>query len=106
MAERLFDVDPLSGMRTYFSTSDGGDTWNFRREQDLNPVLDMNKAAQQETMDKREDVWHAAHIPPLIIYEWLTKHGVDLYNSNHQDGVKRLLNDPDYRYLRVNKFIM
>ncbi len=106
LSERLFDYDPLSGTKTWFSTSDDGDTWNFRREQDVEAILDRNKASQAAGFDKRENTWHAAHIPTNIIYEWLTKHGVDLFNPGHQDGVAKLLNDPDYRYLRVNHFIL
>ena len=106
MSERLFDVCPLSGMKTFFSTEDDGDTWNFRREQDVSLALDCNKASQSAGFDKRQDTWHAAHIPPVIIYDWLHKHGVNIFNPDHEDGVKRLLNDPDYRYLRVNHFIM
>lgn len=106
MGERLFDVDPMSGMKTFFSTDDDGDTWNFRREQDVSFALNCNKAAQNEDFDKRDDTWHAAHIPPLVIYEWIAKHGVNIFNPDHEGGVKRLLNDPDYRYLRVRNFIM
>jgi hypothetical protein len=47
-----------------------------------------------------------ASIPACIIYEWITKHGVNLYNPNHQDGVKRLLNSSDYRWLKVREIIL
>lgn len=105
--ERLFDYDPTTGVRTWFSSSDeDGGTWRFRREQDVSPILDANKEAQSEDWDKRSDMWHAAHIPTLVMYEWATKHGVEMWNPEHKDGVKRLLNDPEYRYLRVRNFIL
>jgi len=105
--ERLFDYDPATGVRTWFSSSDeDGGTWKFRREQDVSPILDANKEAQTDSWDKRSEMWHAAHIPTLVMYEWATKHGVEMWNPEHKDGVKRLLNDPEYRYLRVRNFIL
>lgn len=107
MTERLFDYDPLTGMKTWFSSSDeDGGTWRFRYEQDTTPVLDANKEQQAEGFDRRSNWWHAARIPVGIQMEWLVKHGVRAWDKNHAEGVKRLLNDPDYRYLRVNHFIM
>ena len=105
--ERLFDYDPTTGVKTWFSSDEeNGGQWHFRREQDVAPILDRNKAAQAESWDKRSEMWHAAHIPTLVMYEWATKHGVEMWNPNHKDGVKRLLNHPDYRYLRVREFII
>lgn len=108
MSERLFDYDPATGLRTWFSSSDeDGGTWRFRYEQDdMSPLLDQNKSSQADGFDKRSDMWHAAKIPVGIMYEWKAKHGVEVWNPAHKDGVRRLLNDPDYRYLRVNHFIM
>lgn len=107
MSERLFDHDPDTGMKTWFSSSDDNQgTWQFRYEQDCNPILDENKSTQADGFDKRSDFWHAAKIPNVIIMEWMTKHGVNLYDKNHAAGVRRLLNDPDYRYLRVQHFII
>lgn len=104
--ERLFDYNPASGMKTWFSSDDDGDTWRFRYEQDTSPILDANKASQNEDFDKRDDMWHAAKIPAVVLMEWLTKHGVEYWNKNHAPAVKRLLNSNEYRHLRVRHFIM
>lgn len=107
MDERLFDYDPTSGMKTWFSSSDeDGGTWRFRYEQDVSPILDHNKESQAEGFDKRSEMWHAAKIPSVIILEWMTKYGVNLWDKNHAPAVKRLLNSDEYRYLRVKHFIM
>lgn len=106
MTERLLDYDPFTGVRQWFSSSEDGDTWHVRHEQDTQAFTDLNKEQQADGWDKREDMWHAARIPNVIIVEWMVKHGVNLFDPNHKPGVKRLLNDPDYRYLRVNHFIM
>ena len=105
--ERLLDHNPDTGMKTWFSSSDENEgTWNLRYEQDTSPILNRNKAAQAEAWNRREDMWHAAHIPSIVLLEWKHKHGVEAWNPNHKGGVRRLLDDPDYRYLRVNHFIM
>lgn len=106
MSERLLDYDPVSGMKTWFSSENEGDTWHLRYEQDTSDIVDHNKSMQSESLDRRADMWHAAKIPIVVMMEWKNKHGIEAWNPNHKDGVKRLLNDPDYRYLRVNHFIM
>ena len=102
-----FDYDPATGVRTWFSSDEeNGGQWHFKREQDVAPILDRNKEAQAETWDKRSEMWHAAHIPTFVMYEWATKHGVEFWNPAHKDGVKRLLNSDEYRWCRVKNFII
>jgi hypothetical protein len=104
--ERLLDYDPSNGLKTWFSTSDDEDTWHVRYEQDTSPILDTNKSQQADGFDRRADMWHAARIPIVVMMDWKHKHGVEAWNPHHKDGVRRLLNDPEYRYLRVNHFIL
>jgi hypothetical protein len=105
--ERLLDYDPSTGMKTWFSSSDDdGGTWNLRYEQDVSPLLDANKSAQVDSWDKRADMWHAASIPNVVLMEWVVKHGIEYWNPNHKEGVKRLLNSDEYRHLRVRNFII
>lgn len=107
MSEKLLDYDPFTGVKTWFSSSEeNGGTWNLRYEQDASPILDQNKSSQAESFDKRSELWHAAKVPCIVILEWLHKYGVNMYDKSHADGVKRLLNSDEYRYLRVNHFIM
>jgi hypothetical protein len=55
---------------------------------------------------KARDMVHVASIPPAIVMEWLVKYGVRAWDRNHAAAVKRLLNDGEYRYLRVNNLII
>jgi hypothetical protein len=107
MSERLFDVDPATGTKTWFSSSDdNGGTWSFRREADVAPVLDRNKSAQADGFDRRSEMWHAGHIPAVVIDLWRDKYGVDIFNKDHMPAVKRLLNSNEWAYLRPNTFRM
>lgn len=76
----------------------------------IDAVIDRNKATQAESFDKSSDMWHAAHIPIGVMYEWKVKHGVDAWRyascEETKRKVNRLLNDPEWRYLRVRNFII
>jgi hypothetical protein len=110
----LIDFDPATGLKKYIGDNpDDSEGVCVRYEQDaasIKTVIDRNKESQATGFDKRSDFWHAAHIPIGVMYEWKVKHGVDAwkYSSCEETRrkVNRLLNDPDYRYLRVNNFIM
>jgi hypothetical protein len=102
--ELLLDFDPMSGMKEWISTDEDTGQIRVRYEQDISATLDDNRTAEAEGFDRRSDFWHAAKIPNIVIMEWAVKHGVQFWNPAHQDGVKRLLNDPEYKHLRRARF--
>lgn len=112
MSERweLIDHCAETGLRKWMNYDEATDAIQISYDQDRaaqDIILNRNKAAQADNaLDRRSDMWHAAHIPIGVMYEWKVKHGVDAWDPAHRDGIKRLLNDPEYRYLRVNHFIM
>jgi hypothetical protein len=71
---------------------------------DNHEVIERNK--QIEGLGMGKELRLAASIPPGVQYEWLDKFGIEFWNPAHKDGVRRLLNSSDYRYLRVNHFMM
>lgn len=96
-------------MRTYLGGGDDDDTVLVRREFDpiaATALLDLNKARQNEDFDRKSEMWHAASIPISVMYEWLTKHGVNAWDPRHSDGVKKLLNSSDYRWCMVKNIIL
>jgi hypothetical protein len=54
----------------------------------------------------RDELRLSARIPLTVYYEWKNKFGVDVFNPDHKEGVKRLLNSADYRYLKTTKRIL
>jgi hypothetical protein len=110
----LIDHNPHNGLKKYLGDNpDDPEGLLVRYEQDaasLKAILDANKSAQAESWDKRSEVWHAGHVPIGVMYEWKVKYGVDAWKyascEETRRKVNRLLNDPDYRYLRVRNFII
>jgi hypothetical protein len=69
-------------------------------------LIGRNRDMQNESFDRSADMWHAASIPTRVMYEWLTKFGVNAWNPNHSDAVKKLLNSGDYRWCKVKHIIL
>lgn len=102
---KVLDHDPLTGITQYWDENEATGEISLIDEfqvADTKAIVDQNKRMEGQGMGKE---WRlAASIPPQVQYEWLDKYGVEFWNPAHADGVKRLLNDPDYRYLRINWF--
>jgi hypothetical protein len=101
----LIDWNPDTGLRKYIGDHpDDPDGVLVRYEQSgksIEKILDRNKRAQIDNAGKKlGDLEKVAEIPIGVMYEWLVKYGVDCWNPNHSDAVKRLLNSSDYRYLK------
>lgn len=107
--KRLFGTDPLSGAVETFEYDEDTDTTIIHRREDITASLEANKRMQNSGSDgytPSRDMVLQASIPVGIIFEWLTKYGVNFWDKNDMPAVKRLLNSNEYRYLRVNKLII
>jgi hypothetical protein len=104
--KKILDHDSETGITEVFHGSADGETYTIETIQDISPLLDANKAQQNEGFNKRSDMWHAASIPAVVQLEWLTKFGVDMHDKNHWPAVKRLLNSSDYAHLRRSNFTL
>lgn len=104
---RLVSENPLSGVRVKYDYDEASESHVLVTEIDRrlsHATVERNKQLEGHGMGKE---WRlAASIPPEIQFEWMDKYGVEFWNPDHQDGVKRLLNSNEYRYLRVNHFIL
>jgi hypothetical protein len=107
MSKRFFDHCPMTGVTEWYEETDTG--FNLHYEQDCEPIVEANKAKQSSGRAyyaKDNEMWKVASIPITVQYQWLTKHGVDVMNRDHWHGVKRLLNDPEWRYLKTAEIII
>ncbi|HET7154984.1 MAG TPA: hypothetical protein VFI87_06415, partial [Hyphomicrobiaceae bacterium] len=81
----LLDYNEHTGLRKWMGYDEGTDEVLISYDQDKaaeQTILDRNKSTQNESFDKRSEMWHAAHIPVGVMFEWLTKHGVDAWNPH------------------------
>lgn len=105
MSRRLLEYDPSRGLRIDFESLGDGQ-YALHYEQDVEPLLDHNKALQGESINRRSEFRHYASVPIAIQYKWIQEYGVDPLAPEHQDLLKRLLNSNEYRYLRTQEVII
>lgn len=69
-------------------------------------ILEENK--QADALNKRSEFWHVGHVPASLGMKWLVEEGIDMWNPDHADAVKRKLMDSDYRFLvpGLNRIIL
>lgn len=109
---QLFHVETnaLGVTRQYFSDDKGNITVNAI--QDLEPLLDRNKAAANDrgkriTSDYANPI---ATIPPVIALKWFNEEGWWIYDADKDEDVQKKLNEKlnssDWRYLRTSELVV
>jgi hypothetical protein len=111
----LIDYNPYLGIKKYLGTHpDDPEGVLVRTEfstKAAQKIVDRNKAeANHVNTGRMGDMEKVASIPVMVMYEWLTKFGVDAWKySSCEDTRKRvnkLLNSSDYRYLKCRNVIL
>lgn len=104
--KRLVDFDQSNGLKTYHEYDYSSDTTTISYEQDVEALLDHNKAKYNDGTNgyataARE--WkHVANIPAVILLKWLSEEGIDYRDKNHWEAIRRKLNSSEYLYLRTS----
>ena len=105
MTKRVLDYNPHTGMTTYFDYDHATGSTLVGYEQDISPILERNKILQNEDRYTKEgmknDWWHYASYPAIVIEKWMKEYGVNVFDKNHQKKVFELTNRPEYRYLKT-----
>ena len=105
---RPFSHDPDSGITVTYEDL-GDDGFALHTAQDAQWTIEENKRkanAGREYYAKDPDMWRVASIPIGIQMEWLVKDGIDIYNPDHRERVKKKLNDPEWKYLKTANIII
>lgn len=68
-------------------------------------IIATNKRQQSSSLDKRfgkEMLHHVAEIPNGVIIKLKREHNIDIFSNDpdHMKRLKRLLDDPEYKYLK------
>jgi hypothetical protein len=103
MTKRLLDYDPLSGMSVTFDYG-ADDRLVITHSQDVSRFVDDSKALANDTDRTRRgiknDLWHYARVPAVVIMEMKEKHGVDFYRKEDRKRVFELLNT-EYQFCKT-----
>ena len=110
----LIDHNPRTGLKKYIGDNpDDPDGVLIRYEQDaksIQAIIDRNKEAQTWNTGRMGDMEHAASIPIGVMFEWKKRFGVDAWNYASCEETRRrgnrLLNDSEWRYLKVRNIIL
>jgi len=105
MSKRLIEYDPLTRMTTYSDYNELTDELTLTNTQEIGYILDHNKVLQNDTDYTRNgiknELWHFAEIPNIILEKWLIEEGFDAFDKNNEKALFRKLNSPEYKYLKV-----
>jgi len=74
------------------------------RVQDIEAILDRNKALQNEAQAWAGDWHHLGTIPNVILEKWMNEEGVNVLGMCAEEWgqfIKRKLRDPDNMWLRT-----
>ena len=78
----------------------------LHRQANALPVIEANKHQQSSGgggWSPSRELRHVARIPLIVALLWQELYGVDVWNRDHWSAVRRLLNDPDWRWLRTSE---
>lgn len=96
MLKLPFGTDAWGNVQT-FHYDETTDDFMITTEQDAEPILELNRAVQNEDTGKFKDGLHHVARIPLVVYQELVDKGID----KDPVALKRWLNDPDNRYFRT-----
>ena len=109
--KRLFDRDDFLGITEIFHYDEATKTARIETLQDVDPILDSNKALQNDEEYSKKgiknELWHYANIPVVVQLQWLQKYGPvnDPMKKGNEKLLFRLLNDREWKYLKTTNKI-
>lgn len=95
-------LDQYGSLREILHVSEGTGDSAIETREDVQPVLDANRAAQAagSGYSPSREMRHVARVPAVLWAEWERLYGVTFHRD--KPLLRRLLNDPDNRHLRVS----
>jgi hypothetical protein len=86
----------------HYWRDDGNGSGSVVSQADVTDEIEHNKQCLNNTPRiLKADFWPEAHIPDIIVLKWLNEEGWSVFDKNAKDRLRRKLNDPDWRYLRL-----
>ena len=100
--------DPDSQISKIFHRQHDGD-WVYEVRQDCTQIAEINDWIRKHGntwVSKEKDLRLDAHIPLIYREKWIKEFGVDFLSPDPdvQRKVDRILDSPEYRWMRTNDF--
>jgi hypothetical protein len=105
MSIERIDYDPVTGVETLleFNESEPG-KFHIHHRQDVQPILERNKMLQNDPDYKKQGIkqgmQHIASIPPVWAHHFKKKFGLDVFVPEARPKLHKLLQDPQFQFLR------
>jgi hypothetical protein len=109
--KKVLDHDPHTGVTEIFHYDELTKQVHIETQQDVSVSLDVTNILRNDDEYSKEgmknDMLHFAHIPILVQQKWLNEYGPenDPMRKGNEKLLFRLLNSPDYRYLKTTNKI-
>jgi len=108
MALRLLDYSPWTGETVYHDydpvTKETKIHTVFSDHQ-TDAVLEENKAHYNDGTNgwsPTKEWKYVANIPMSVIHEWMVTEGIDVFDNNDREAVRKKLNSHEWLYLRTS----
>lgn len=100
------EVNPISGASEAWYWDPDNERFHIKSTHDVTDILAANKRQANASLDTRygkEALHHVAEIPNAVIVKLKREFGIDIFDMNPdmQRKFKRLLDDPEWRYLKT-----
>ncbi len=100
------DTEIENGIQTDLFYDAETDRMVVNRTQDVESILEANKRKYNDFGDRHlhrgETFHHAASIPNIVIERWIKEYGTNPLDKGNEALLKRILNDPDNKFLRTS----
>jgi len=100
-------INNRGGLKTWWTKDESTGLSVIRTSQDVQTIIDGNIAMQNSGAShatKDRSMMHAARIPDFVYYQWAKKYGIpkaDILKPQYKEIIRRELNDPDNKFLRI-----
>src|SRR5210317_1987629 len=105
MITRSLGKDALTGLETIHHYDESTGETHIEHKQDITSVIELNKNLHNTSYQKdgvKESWMRAAIIPEIVQIQWRKEYGIkDIADDEYWPKVRRLLNSPDYKYLKT-----
>lgn len=96
MTEKIFNLDPLSGIKSVWHYDDTTDTAFIEKRQDVTAIVEANKAEMNQDHGRYGEWSKVASIPLSVFYDLKQKGIVD-----DPVAMKKWLNDSENKFFRT-----